>query len=869
MVASLDITSLSDDAFSPISPLRAAAAAQNMAQNMADFAGFRVTATRSLEDFEAGRIEMKKVPGLGEKVAIDDFDATVVFVLPKLSCGKPDETSETDQDDDSSDSDVTALTYAYKEHPDAAVRSVFCHQHDIRDLGVLSGEEMPFHDFQRVLRRQLHRVITATCGMQLSSFMSVDRDVVFWKIAASQSHLKRLAEKYAYLMPYSEHAYEEVGMKPPMSRTGVVLPAYAHFTVACSGDFQPFRSIDAIRLVMMELQAHLNIHELESQGAIARWFPAAKYREMKALTDEVVGWPIGEKFRHVPEHGDIDLIRAYFGEEVAIFFSFYRTYLHRLLIPFVFAMLVCFLEWCKPVPMGLTAVHSTYAVFGIGMIFWGINVVVGAEKVVFRERWRWGVNGSTIAEVQIKGYERKERGSGKQQWYAYGGKIITLAFMWIVMATCSLLPFFIKVFQTTVQTAVTFAFSFLWGKIARQIVALENHRTQARFNEALTMRLTFVKLFVFVFPMMRLAFLAPLAQRRCGEPDNMSELFYNSSNHNLRTLLPDKQTDSKCITKDSKYFKEWLESRRFKVDTFIDRAFLYIVDLDQILADAGEREERTISNKCYPGCFPVECELVVSHTGDQRLRCLDTCGELLKRSLNSLFFFHNVFAVAFVVVPMFRVRWAAKAELAQASRDQDGSLVEPYTLIQYQEKCHQVASYEYESWGGSYVEDFLELVLGFAVLVCFSTVSPGMSIVAFISQLFEFRLLAYRMTWVTCRPFPAGSEGMGEWLKILDSIIYLAIGMNSLLLVTVLRSDLDDFSTMEKFLIVLCLIIFFIGLNVCLRLNMHEQPWDIVEAVDHNHDFVEALRLCRHAPRCQHAEVAKLPDNAILGVGDE
>lgn len=39
--------------------------------------------------------------------------------------------------------------------------------------------------------------------------------------------------------------------------------------------------LDAIRLVTAELVRHVNLNALQSQRVIARWFPSAKYEEMK------------------------------------------------------------------------------------------------------------------------------------------------------------------------------------------------------------------------------------------------------------------------------------------------------------------------------------------------------------------------------------------------------------------------------------------------------------------------------------------------------------------------------------------------------------------------------------------------------------
>jgi len=282
-----------------------------------------------------------------------------------------------------------------------------------------------------------------------------------------------------------------------------------------------------------------------------------------------------------------------------------------------------------------------------------------------------------------------------------------------------------------------------------------------------------------------------------------------------------------------------MEIRRIKESNFVDYTLLFLsgINLPDSASEAG-------GTACFRGCYPKQCERVTTDDGE-RLRCKDSCFMMLERSLNMLYITHSLCSIAFVIFPMVQLRWAAQAEIAAAEHDEDGEVVTDYTLLQYQEKCHQLASYEYQSWGGSYVEDFLEVVLGFGVLVCFSIVSPWMAIIGFFAQLVEYRLLAFRMLWVTCRPFPAGSEGIGEWFSVLNVIIYLAIGMASLLLVVVLRTGLDSWMPMKKLLFVLGVMLSFIALKVVMRVVCHEQPAEVIDATDVNHEFEEALRLKR------------------------
>lgn len=417
---------------------------------------------------------------------------------------------------------------------------------------------------------------------------------------------------------------------------------------------------------------------------------------------------------------------------------------------------------------------------------------------------------------------------------------------------------------------ITFLFSFLWGNLAKKIVMLENKRTQAQFNRALTMRLAFVKLFIFFIPLIRLGFLAPVSSRICAEgardfEDGAAKVagifFSQGPPNNLQQLN---------ITQDDPVFMNWVYSQRVDaMNSPISNALLVLADFEDLFEVqnttvhiANRIAGHTDGDICFRGCHPGECEIVVQ--GMKRsLQCHNTCVQVFERSLNVIYISHSVCTLIFIVVPMLLVRLDAKREIAAGG----GENGEPYTLLQYQEKCHIQANYEYLSWGGSYVEDFLEVVLGFSVLVCFSLVSPSMAIIGLIAQVIEYRLLMYRMTWVTCRPFPTGTQGLSEWLMILDVVMYLAICLNAMLLICVLRTDLGNRSSVEKLLVIVIMTLALIVANIFLRISLHEPPRELSEAMDQNHDFTHALRLLRNPD----PEMSRRVGDAHLqiGVGNE
>lgn len=120
----------------------------------------------------------------------------------------------------------------------------------------------------------------------------------------------------------------------------------------------------------------MNLHELQSQNVIERWFPAARFDDMQKLTDQVLGWPLAESTTpFLPQRSDLDTIRSYFGEEVATFFSFFCTLVRASRFPALIAVVVIFLRRFNPLGVTICWENSALAVCGLAVTIWGICCV--------------------------------------------------------------------------------------------------------------------------------------------------------------------------------------------------------------------------------------------------------------------------------------------------------------------------------------------------------------------------------------------------------------------------------------------------------------------------------------------------------------
>jgi len=139
--------------------------------------------------------------------------------------------------------------------------------------------------------------------------------------------------------------------------------------------------------------------------------------------------------------------------------------------------------------------------------------------------------------------------------------------------------------------------------------------------------------------------------------------------------------------------------------------------------------------------------------------CIDT----LVLNLAIFFGTHIACVIAFTVIPLITMFVKIKLEL----RNKPGKV---YTYLQAQAKMDPYIDD---------TDDFMELVLSCGFLMMFSVALPVMATLAFMCNLLELRLLAFKIMYVSRRPVPLGQEGIGAWSQILEIIATAAVVVNT------------------------------------------------------------------------------------------
>jgi len=196
----------------------------------------------------------------------------------------------------------------------------------------------------------------------------------------------------------------------------------------------------------------------------------------------------------------------------------------------------------------------------------------------------------------------------------------------------------------------------------------------------------------------------------------------------------------------------------------------------------------------------------------------------------------------FILVAKLFTWWRIRSETAQVS-----SLCIPtakkvqYTHLQIQAKSFDEAKYGYKEWGGSSVEDTLEVVLGFAIIACFGFFDPWLLPVAIFVNTIEYYCIAFRMVEITHRPHPSAHWGDRAWGKVLDIIGFTSAFINAGIMVYVVRGPMRRQPSDEKLMLFFIYVLGFLILRFTLQVFYPVEPPDVLQCDMANGYFIERL----------------------------
>lgn len=743
---------------------------------------------------ESSREErIERVPLLmGERVRIDDEDNLYVIVFPRQQKGHGG----------------TVDHKAVREEPKADWERIFPQPGkkgkkekppDILRHGV------PEATYQEVVREHV-KLLLKESGLKAKSKESIDGDEVFLKISidADGPMIRRLAEAFQYQMPFREKCYKDEegfgsyhGGRPMLNANGDAVPAYADYSSALADKLQPFQRIDQIRLVTKQIDSCMSLAEMEKQNVISRHFPGASYDCMKQLNAHWAG--LANILNGLPDKLHDDNIRSYFGEEIAFFFQWVGQYARNLSWMAAIGVLFFVFEHSPLQDSNLEAQDRFKVLFGILVIIWETYFHHLFRADTARAAQRWGMEGFERLENVLPTYDPNLEGTPRlrtRKWLTTGAMVVYLGlFFWLVKLVNERLP---KWILPWIQTALVKFLSFVWRKIVFHLVTLENHRTQSRWNQAMLRYLSIVKLTLSLCPFVYIAFIVWWYPTKCG--DTLPEV--------ANSLYTEAGKWPKGID-DKTPLERLLESYHFHRD-------------DEV---------------CIYGCYPVACD----GRGDCQTNCMDD----LQTQLLTLYLGQLFAAIVCLAIPVVTTHWAVHKEMRKAQSRNGGNDRFPYSLLDLQNKCHEWAAYEFSHWGGSHVEDFIDVVVPYALLACFGVCYPQLAIWGCFCMVVQYRLLAFRMTNVTCRPMPRRAKGIGHVQEVMEVISYVALTLNVSIVVFLLE-PVRGYTTDHKIALFILLEQAAFFLRRMFSYVTGSIPDDVILIGDFNAEFEKKLKDGNH-----------------------
>lgn len=122
-------------------------------------------------------------------------------------------------------------------------------------------------------------------------------------------------------------------------------------------------------------------------------------------------------------------------------------------------------------------------------------------------------------------------------------------------------------------------------------------------------------------------------------------------------------------------------------------------------------------------------------------------------------------------------------------------------------------------------EDYLEMYIQFGYVVLFASISPFAAIAAFLNNIIEMRIDAYKLCCVFRRPFAKRAKNTGAWLLAFEAMIVMSIITNCGLLY--LQPEIRDSPRPKEHIVLEFVIVEHILLAIAWALNkgIPDRPW--------------------------------------------
>jgi len=353
-------------------------------------------------------------------------------------------------------------------------------------------------------------VITALsdCGLILLLHYSRDRDEIFVKVACEDRHLRQVAEmkrhklelKEEYLAAFAEYKDDYAGQREVNYSDRIVVShlykAHVDITDEDCGEAYPhpsaiFRTVDRMNIINYIIRqadhncAGLDVGQMMHDGDLRYFFPL---HENRILVDMDRDW-----FKCFVWGTNIQKVRDYFGERVALYFLFMSHFVKWLVFPSIF----CTALWVAGVFYG-TPDNISAMLICVGISLWSVLFIHYWRRNQSSHAVKWGSLGMSQSleptRPDFYGSSRINPVTGRiDRYYPWSERIFKVLFSYSVLTVSVICLTFIicclfvlrhefhkkegaRLWFMIINAVVVEILNNVFTSVAKNLTDRENHR---------------------------------------------------------------------------------------------------------------------------------------------------------------------------------------------------------------------------------------------------------------------------------------------------------------------------------------------------------------------------------------------------------
>lgn len=632
-------------------------------------------------------------------------------------------------------------------------------------------------------------------GLALKIYHSADKDEYVVEIGAPQTFLEfvgtqlKIPVKFSRMIKDPDDPEKEIkkeGYEPfDMSRVGDFCGATGDWT---KGNFF-FRSKPRAQIVLAIMTdrwdpdanlfgAHIDSSSMIAAGHLKHCF--ASHGPLLSTFDAIwsrfglifafCGSPPEGESRTWPWEQPIDSIRDYFGERLAMYFSFLGFYTHALISPTLWGATAGIIQYIFQDAAPLIA---EWAVVGycIQIVIWATVFLENWKRKQAENAHRWGMRGLTSKELPLPAFQGKydplletlvydltdERSRSCKICGAAGIVFICLLTVAGTMAGFTILQNLLNRIDPNMGTVVGIAnaiciivFNDFYKNLAAWLTTVENHRTETEFNNNLVLKCFLFQFINSYFSLYITAFIKPWTT------EERPEYIYNN------VTVPSKSANTIWTLFGSCSCKEYLPEKCFDDYGRKEGPFTFV----NISHPTSGTWDKCIDSVCS-NLPAVACSC-------ETLNCKQDVAALLITVFGIQIVWGNI---SEIIVPQIVFYFKDKADNMPMPASSEEVPDEVPGVKSPAELEAVMPNYEEYVYAGIF-DDYNELALQFGFVTLFATNFPFVGVLAFVNNLIEIRSDAFKFVHVYRRPTPRPCEKIGTWYTVMEIMTFAAVTTN-------------------------------------------------------------------------------------------